>query len=192
MIYGYARVSSQGQQMYGNSLEAQTNALREYGATKVYCEAYTGTKMHRPELDKLLAELKPGDTLAVTKLDRVARNTRDGLALVDQLNQMGVSLYVMNMGTFDNTPIGKMMRSVMFAFAEFERDMIVQRTSEGKAIARQREDYHEGRTEEPYDEELFRELYADVKAGALSVLDAAEKLGVSRAKWYRIVKKNAA
>lgn len=74
MIYGYARVSTKGQAKDGNSLEAQENALRSAGATKIYSDAFTGTKSHRPELDKLMAVMQYGDTLVVTKLDRIARS----------------------------------------------------------------------------------------------------------------------
>lgn len=73
MIYGYARVSTKTQAKDGNSLEAQENALRAAGATEIYADAFTGTKSHRPELDKLLAVMQSDDTLKVTKLDRIAR-----------------------------------------------------------------------------------------------------------------------
>ena len=190
MIYGYARVSTVGQARDGNSLEDQRAKLVEAGATKVYVDSFTGTKIDRPEFDKLKAVLKDGDTVVVTKLDRIARNAAGGITLVDSLIERGVKVHILNMGMMDNTPTGKLIRHIMFAFAEFERDMIVQRTAEGKAVARQRDGYREGRPAVEYDKELFAELYADVRAGALCVNDAAEQLGVSRAKWYRIVKDN--
>ena len=74
MIYGYARVATKGQAKDGNSLEAQENSLRSAGATVIYADAFTGTKTHRPELDKLMVLLQAGDTLVVTKLDRIARS----------------------------------------------------------------------------------------------------------------------
>lgn len=190
MIYGYARVSTVGQARDGNSLEDQRAKLVEAGATKVYVDSFTGTKIDRPEFDKLKAVLKEGDTVVVTKLDRIARNAAGGITLVDSLIERGVKVHILNMGMMDNTPTGKLIRHIMFAFAEFERDMIVQRTAEGKAVARQRDGYKEGRPTIEYDKDKFAELYADVRAGALCVHDAAEQLGVSRAKWYRIVKDN--
>ena len=190
MIYGYARVSTVGQARDGNSLEDQRAKLVEAGAMKVYVDSFTGTKIDRPEFDKLKAVLREGDTVVVTKLDRIARNAAGGITLVDSLIERGVKVHILNMGMMDNTPTGKLIRHIMFAFAEFERDMIVQRTAEGKAVARQRDGYKEGRPTIEYDKELFAELYADVRAGALCVHDAAEQLGVSRAKWYRIVKDN--
>ena len=145
MLYGYARVSTRGQAKDGNSLEAQENALRSAGATKIYADAFTGTKTHRPELDKLMAVMQSGDTMVVTKLDRIARSATQGIELVQKLLDRGIVVHVLNMGLMDNTSTGKLIRNIMLAFAEFERDMIVERTQEGKAIAKQNPDFKEGR-----------------------------------------------
>lgn len=145
MVYGYARVSTMGQAKDGNSLEAQEKVLRENGAEVIYSDAFTGTKSDRPELNKLLSELKDGDRLIVTKLDRIARSVTQGIALVNELLDKGVIVHVLNMGLMDNTPTGRLIRNIMFAFAEFERDMIVERTSEGKEVAKQKPGYREGR-----------------------------------------------
>lgn len=145
MIYGYARVSTRGQAKDGNSLEAQENALRSAGATIIYADAFTGTKTHRPELDKLMAIMQSGDTMVVTKLDRIARSATQGIELIQMLLDRGIIVHVLNMGLMDNTPTGKLIRNIMLAFAEFERDMIVERTQEGKVIAKQNPDFREGR-----------------------------------------------
>ncbi len=145
MIYGYARVSTKGQAKDGNSLEAQENALRLAGATKIYADAFTGTKTQRPELDKLMAVMQSGDTMVVTKLDRIARSATQGIELIQKLLDRGIVVHVLNMGLMDNTPTGKLIRNIMLAFAEFERDMIVERTQEGKAIAKQNPEFREGR-----------------------------------------------
>lgn len=145
MIYGYARVSTKGQAKDGNSLEAQENALRLAGATEIYADAFTGTKTHRPELDKLMAVMQSGDTMVVTKLDRIARSATQGIELIQKLLDRGIVVHVLNMGLMDNTPTGKLIRNIMLAFAEFERDMIVERTQEGKAIAKQNPEFREGR-----------------------------------------------
>ena len=145
MIYGYARVSTKGQAKDGNSLEAQENALRLAGATEIYSDAFTGTKSHRPELDKLMAVMRSGDTLVVTKLDRIARSATQGIELIQSLLDRGVVVHVLNMGLMYNTPTGKLIRNIMLAFAEFERDMIVERTQEGKSIAKQNPEFREGR-----------------------------------------------
>lgn len=145
MIYGYARVSTKGQAKDGNSLEAQENALRSAGATKIYADTFTGTKTHRPELDKLMAVMKSGDTMVVTKLDRIARSATQGIELIQKLLDKGIAVHVLNMGLLDNTPTGKLIRNIMLAFSEFERDMIVERTQEGKTIAKQNPEFREGR-----------------------------------------------
>lgn len=148
MIYGYARVSTKGQAKDGNSLEAQEKALREKGATEIYADTFTGTKSHRPELDKLLEKIEAKDTLVVTKLDRIARSATQGIEIIDNLLDKGVIVNILNMGIMDNNknnPTGRMIRTVMLAFAEFERDMIVERTQEGKAIAKQNPNFREGR-----------------------------------------------
>ena len=145
MIYGYARVSTKGQAKDGNSLEAQEKALKEAGATEIYTDAFTGTKTDRPEFDKLMNKLQGGDTLIVTKLDRFARSMSQGSELVSELIDKGIKVYILNIGIMDNTPSSKLIRNVFFAFAEFERDMIVERTQEGKTIAKQNPDFKEGR-----------------------------------------------
>ena len=78
MIYCYAKVSTRGQAKDGNSLEAQEKALRSAGATEIYADAFTGTKTHRPELNKLMAVMQSGDTMVVTKLDRIVRSATQG------------------------------------------------------------------------------------------------------------------
>ncbi len=145
MIYGYARVSTKGQAKDGNSLEAQEKALRESGANEIYVDAFTGTKTDRPEFDKLMDKIQKDDTLIVTKLDRFARSMTQGSELVSDLVEKGIKVYILNIGVMDNTPSSKLIRNVFFAFAEFERDMIVERTMEGKAIAKQNPDFREGR-----------------------------------------------
>lgn len=145
MVYGYARVSTRGQAKDGNSLEAQEQALRTAGAEIIYREAFTGTITDRPELDKLLDDLATGDRLIVTKLDRFARSAAKGIELINNLLDRGITVHILNMGVLDNTPTGKLIRNIFFAFAEFERDMIVERTQEGKAIAKQSSGYREGR-----------------------------------------------
>ena len=145
MIYGYARVSTNGQARDGNSLEAQVNELREAGAIKIFNDVFSGRTTRRPELDKLLKVIGNGDTLIITRLDRIARSLIQGVQLLEGLNERGVIVEVLNMGTIDNSPTGKLIRNIMLSFSEFEHDMIVQRTQEGKAIARQNADFKDGR-----------------------------------------------
>lgn len=136
MVYGYARVSTIGQGQKGNSLEDQAEKLREAGAEEIVQDTFTGTKMDRPELAKLLARLQSGDKLIVTKLDRFARTAVEGGQIVKELHEKGVTIQILNMGIADSSPMGRLMVTMLLAFAEFERDMIVERTQAGKAIAR--------------------------------------------------------
>lgn len=136
MNYGYARVSTTKQMNNGNSLEDQERILKEAGAEIVIKDAYTGTKMDRPAFTKLMQEIKPGDKLIVAKLDRFARSAVQGVEVVRDLMGKGVTVHILNMGIADNTPTGKLMITMLLAFAEFERDMIVERTQAGKNIAR--------------------------------------------------------
>jgi len=145
MVYGYARVSTKGQAKDGNSLEAQETALKEAGAEVIYSDAFTGTKSHRPELDKLMAAIQPGDKLVVTKLDRVARSAVQGIELIQTLLDKGITVHIMNVGLLDDGPAGRLIWTVMLAFAEFERNQILERTAEGKALARLKPDFTEGR-----------------------------------------------
>lgn len=145
MIYGYARVSTSGQAKDGNSLENQREKLLNAGATEIIEENFTGTTTNRPVFSKLIERLKSGDTLVVTKLDRFARTAGQGAELIKQLIEKGISVHVLNMGLIDNRPANKLMITMMLAFAEFERDMIVERTQEGKRIAKQKADFREGR-----------------------------------------------
>jgi DNA invertase Pin-like site-specific DNA recombinase len=140
MKYGYARVSTIQQ-----DLEAQLQALRNEGCEVIYSEKFTGTKADRPKFKEVLAKLEAGDTLTVTKLDRFARSTVDAINTVKALFERGVKVHVLNMGLVEDTPTGRLILTIMSGFAEFERDMIVERTQEGKAIARQRDDFREGR-----------------------------------------------
>jgi DNA invertase Pin-like site-specific DNA recombinase len=144
-IYGYARVSTNGQAKKGNSLEDQEKILKENKCDEIFKENFTGTKINRPEFDKLLEKIESGDTLIVTKLDRFARTASEGIQLIRSLVDRDIKINILNMGVADNTPMGKLMITVMSGFAEFERDMIVERTQAGKEIARQDPKFKEGR-----------------------------------------------
>lgn len=140
MKYGYARVSTVAQ-----DLEVQIQALQAEGCEVIYKEKFTGTKTDRPEFNKVLEALQEGDTLVVTKLDRFARSAVEGIQTVKALFARGVKVHILNMGLVENTPTGRLIFNILSSFAEFERDMIVERTQEGKALAKLRDDFREGR-----------------------------------------------
>lgn len=138
MMYGYARVSTAKQAKEGFSLADQTAKLKEAGAETIVSDVYTGTKMGRPNLDKLMEQLQSGDTLIVCKLDRFARTAAEGATTIKALMERGIIVNVLNMGKVDDTPMGHLLMNVLLSFAEFERDMIVERTQTGKAVAREK------------------------------------------------------
>lgn len=185
---GYARVSSAKQENEGNSLEAQEKMLLDAGAQKVVPETFTGTTMDRPKLNEVLEELESGDTLLVTKLDRFARTANEGVTLIKELIARGVSVHVLNMGLINQSPSGKLMLTVMMAFAEYERDMIVERFNEGKAIERAKNpEYREGRKPKEIHDE-FEGCRNYVAEGNMTVTEACEYLGISRSLWYKWMK----
>lgn len=145
MIYGYARVSTAGQERTGNSLDEQYQSLKKEGCQEIVSEQYTGTTMNRPKFQELINKLQKGDTLVVTKLDRFARSAGDGSKLAESLLKRGITLNILNMGKINNSTTGRLMLNILLSFAEFERDMIVERTQAGKAIAKTRAGFKEGR-----------------------------------------------
>lgn len=140
MKYGYARVSTIHQ-----DLQVQLQQLEKENCDFIYSEKYTGTKKARPEFQKLISILKEGDTLIVTKLDRFARSTQDALEIIKDLFNRNIKVHVLNMGIIENTPTGRLIFTIFSAFAEFERDMIVERTQEGKLLAKKSPNFREGR-----------------------------------------------
>jgi DNA invertase Pin-like site-specific DNA recombinase len=133
-IYGYARVSTGGQ-----SLASQGAQLRAAGCTKIYAEKVSGAWVDRPELAKLLKRLDRGDVLIVTRLDRLARSTRDLLNILDVVGKAGAGFKSLGDAWSDTTtPHGRLMLTVLGGLAEFERELIIARTGEGRIRAKAR------------------------------------------------------
>jgi DNA invertase Pin-like site-specific DNA recombinase len=134
MIVGYARVSTDGQ-----TLDAQQSALRAAGCEKVYSEKISGAVTDRPALAKAISALDNGDVLVVCKLDRLARSTRDLLNTLAAIGDKGASFKSLGDSWADTTtPAGKLMLTVLGGLAEYERHLILARTSEGRQRAQQR------------------------------------------------------
>jgi len=183
MKYGYARVSTVSQE-----LEVQLQALALENCDKVYSEKFTGTKADRPQLQEVLTLLKEGDTLVVTKLDRLARNTVEGIAIVKDLFSKGVRVHVLNVGLLEDTTMGHFFLTTLLAVAEMERNLIVERTQEGKAIARQRDDFKEGRPNK------FTKKQIDLALGLLethSYKEVENMTGISKSTLIRAKRKVA-
>lgn len=151
-VYGYARVSTAGQ-----DLHEQINELINSGVSKdtIFSEKFTGTTTNRPEFNKLMELVNPGDMIVVTKLDRFARNTREALDAIEPLLNKDVAIRVINLGMIENTPMGRMIMRTLLSVAEMERDMIVERTQAGKEYAKLHNPrYKEGRPKKYKPEQL--------------------------------------
>ena len=133
-FYGYARVSTRDQ-----TLASQEAQLRMAGCTKIYAEKVSGARSDRPELTKLLKQLDQGDVLIVTRLDRLARSTRDLLNVLDAVGKAGAAFKSLGDAWADTTtPHGRLMLTVLGGLAEFERELIIARTGEGRTRAKDR------------------------------------------------------
>ena len=187
MIYGYARVSSKSQ-LDGNGLEVQLSEITShYPEAKVYSEQYTGTKVFdRPMLKKLLETVESGDKIVATKLDRIARNLVEGITIIQQLFDKGVSVHILNVGLLENTTLGKFFLAVLLAVAEMERNNIMERTREGKEIARKKEGYKEGRKKLYSKEQLDHALsMLTVNGGNCSYTQVSKMMNISKSTLVR-------
>lgn len=189
MVYGYARVSTTGQQRDGNSLESQTEILKQKGCDEIVCETYTGKTTDRPKFNDLIAKLRSGDTLVVCKLDRFARSISEGLETIQFLYKSGITVDIANMGIIQDTPTGNLLVNMMLCFAQFERDMILERTLAGKEIARKREDFHEGH---PFVYGKSQRLHAmDLLSQGHSYSEVSKMTGMSKSTLIRERKRQA-
>lgn len=182
-IYGYARVSTNGQE-----LDDQIQQIKDASveSANIYSEKYTGTTTHRPEFDKLLKQVQSNDTIVVTKLDRFARNTREALDIIEPLMNENVTIKVLNLGTIENTPMGKMILRTLLSVAEMERDMIVERTQSGKKYAKDHNpNYREGRPKRTITDK-YKAIYAYLQDH--SYKETSKAFEVSIATIYRVKK----
>jgi len=133
MILGYARVSTRDQ-----NLDGQRDALAAAGAERIFADTITGSARVRPELDRLLSELRSGDVVVVTKYDRLARSLKDLLDIVDLIQARGAGFRSLGEDIDTTNPAGRLVFHVFASFAQFERERIVERTKEGLEAARKR------------------------------------------------------
>ena len=190
MIYGYARVSTAGQAASGNGLEEQRQKLLKAGCEEIIEEHFSGRTVQRPAFNQLLEQLQPHDTLMVTKLDRLARSAGEGISLINDLMAKGIKVHILNMGLLDNTPTGNLIANILLAFAQFERDMIVERTQAGKAIARQKPGFTEGRPR--LSRTRTNHAIELIESGKYTYKQAAAETGISVATIVRRVREKRA
>jgi DNA invertase Pin-like site-specific DNA recombinase len=180
-LVGYARTSTTDQKA---GLEAQLRDLKAAGCEKIFHEELSALATKRPELERVLDWVREGDTLIVTKPDRLARSTADLLAIAKQLETEGVTLRILSMNVDTATPTGKLMLTILGGIAAFERDLMLERQREGIAKAKA-EGKYKGRapTARAKGDEVRR-----LKAEGLTADAIAEKLGIGRASVFRILR----
>lgn len=184
MLIGYARVSTDRQ-----DLAAQLDELRRLGVDdgRVYTDKRTGKNKDRPGLREALAAVRDGDTLVVARLDRLARSVPDARDIVQSLYEQGAALQIGASLHDPNDPVGKFLFNALAMVAEFEHDLIVQRTREGMAIAKAN-----GRlkgTKPKLSERQTKKLVEDHDSGKYTIAEMAQDFSVSRATIYRTLKR---
>jgi DNA invertase Pin-like site-specific DNA recombinase len=180
-LIGYARVSTRDQDL--TNQEAQ---LRAAGCGRIFAEKITGTKRARPQLDRLLDHLRAGDVIVVTRLDRLARSIRDLLDIVERIRDAGAGLRSLAEPWADTTtPAGRMVLTVFGGMAEFERSLIVERTSTGRAAAKARGTKF-GRKPKLEAAQL-KHIYQLVDEGKASRQEIADLFGIDRSTLFRLL-----
>lgn len=179
--YGYIRVSSKEQNLARQQVEMQKLNL-----AYIFEEKASGKNVDRPELQKMLRILSEGDTVVVLSIDRLARNTKDLLELVDLFKKKGINFISLKENIDTSTPTGMFIITILGALSELEREYIRERQRQGIAIAKRLKKY-KGRKQKKILN--FDERVKMVKAGELSVEDASKLLGISRSTYYRRLKK---
>ncbi len=180
---GYGRVSTVDQ-----NPDSQKDALLKAGADQIFLDTYTGTKSSRPQLDKMLEQLRAGDTIVITRLDRLGRSTKDLLNLVSDLQDSGVNLEVLEQNINTSSPEGKLFFTLVASFAEFEREIMRARTIDGLAAARAR-----GRVggRKPKLSHSQIDQILKMHASGDNISSIAEIFAVSRPTIYRVLEKAA-
>lgn len=181
LMLGYARVSKGDEQ--SNALQAK--ALKAAGCRRLFEEAASGGRWDRPELLRMLEQLREGDTIVVWKLDRLSRSLKDVLHIMERISEVGAGFRSITENIDTTTPAGRMMMQMVGSFAEFERAMIRERTSAGLAAARA-----EGRVggrRKKLNDVKRREIAESVITGRKSAADMARLYNISQPTVSRIV-----
>ena len=181
MKIGYMRVSSSSQK-----LDRQEVIMEKLSVDRIYVDVQSGKNTSRPNLQKMLFEIQNGDTLIVESISRFARNTKDLLSLIEQLEEKGVKFVSQKENIDTSTPNGKFMLTIFGAVAQLERDYLLQRQKEGIAIAKAKGKYR-GRKAIEIDEKKFQRLYKEWKSEKLSSKHFMLDMGIKPNTFYRRV-----
>lgn len=188
MQIGYARVSTTAQAGSGTSLETQRADLRAAGCERVYEDVISGAKDVRPGMDDMLRNLRPGDVIVVTKLDRLGRSMKHLVNLVADLKEEGVHLKALAEGIDTSTAAGEMVLGIFGSLAEFERTRILERTAAGRAAAEAQG--RRGGRPRSYDAAKIRRVHEVHEVPGLSPKAKAAHVGVSVSQFYKLLKMN--
>lgn len=183
VLIGYARVSTGLQ-----NLDLQSDALTQHGCTRIFHDKMSGTKKQRPGLEEALKYAREGDTIVVWRLDRLGRNMQDLIQIVNNLNERGIGFHSLqeNLTMNNSNATGQLMFHLFAAFAEFERNLIEERSAAGRAAAKARGRL--GGRPEKYGSKDIEMMKALIESGT-PIKDVAEKWGVSRTTIYRYLEK---
>lgn len=182
MIFGYARVSTEGQNLY-----RQLDALKAAGVDEIIEEKITGTKADRPQLNRLLDKLREGDTILIADLTRLSRSTKDLFALVDKIEKKGANIKSLKESWLDTTtPQGKLMFTFIAGISQFERDLISQRTKEGLEAARARG--RKGGRREKLDVAKKKAIYDLYTQKKTRIMDICDMFQITKPTLYKVVK----
>ena len=182
MNIGYARVSTQDQ-----NLNRQIDSLKAAGCERIYQEKITGTIKERPELEKLLDNIRSGDTIVISELTRLSRSTKDLFELVEQIHSNGADIRSLKESWLDTTtPQGKLMFTIFTGISQFERDLISQRTKEGLQSAKSR-GRNGGRPVK--DKQAIERALKLYNSGEYTIKDIESMSGVSKTTLYRYIQK---
>lgn len=183
MLIGYARVSTQEQ-----NLLRQLDQLKAAGCERIFQEKITGTKKERPELDRLLEQLRPGDTIIFSELTRLSRSTKDLFSLVEAIEKSGGNIKSLKEAWLDTTsPQGKLMFTIFAGMSQFERDLISQRTKEGLDSARARGRKGGRPAKNGKDIETAMKMY---NSKDYSIPEITKATGISKTSLYRYIEAN--
>ena len=175
---GYARVSTTDQ-----NLSAQIIALESVGCQLNYTEQASGKSAQRPQLNAMLDYIRQDDTVVITKLDRLARSTKDLLDIAEKIQNKGAGLEVLNINLDTTTPTGKLMLTLLGAIAEFERGIMLERQREGILVAKA-EGKYKGR--KPVSDDVLLKVQKLAEEG-MSISKAVDEAGISRRTYYKAI-----